>query len=380
MQNFIYKNATEIVFGKGMIKEIARRVPADKTVLFLYGGGSIKKNGVHAQVMEVLKGRDIVEFGGIEPNPQLETCLKALDLVRQHGVGFILSVGGGSVIDAGKFIAAAACFPGKDPWEMILHKGANIAAALPLGVVVTLPATGSESNGNAVISRRDRQEKRILVSPHVYPCFAILDPEVTMTVPLKQVRNGIVDAFTHVLEQYVTYPAAAPLQDRLAEALLKTLIEVGPVTLKDPSDYDARATFMWSATLALNYLIGAGVPQDWSTHRIGVEITAFYGLDHAETLAVILPGVWQYKFKDKEEKLRQFGQRVWQVDSAREAMDRTEDFFRLMGMKTRLAEYGISPEEAARKVRERFSERQVVYGERNDITPEAVEKIILMRG
>jgi len=362
-----------------MIKELSKRIPADKSVLFLYGGGSIKKNGVYAQVLAALAGRDTIEFGGVEANPQLETCLKALDIVKRRSVGFILAVGGGSVIDAGKFIAAAACFAGNDPWEIILKKGSNVTGALPLGVVLTIPATGSESNGNAVISRRDLQEKLMFVSPFVYPRFAVLDPESTFSVPQKQVRNGIVDSMTHVLEQYVTYPAAAPLQDRLAESILQTLIEVGPVTLKEPTDYDARASFMFSATLALNHLIGTGVPLDWSTHRLGVEITALYGLDHAETLAILLFGVWQYKFKDKEAKLLQYGQRVWQVDSAQKAIDRTEDFFRSLGMKTRFSEYGIPAQEAALRVSARFTQRGVVFGERGDITPQAVENIICLR-
>lgn len=379
MQNFIYQNPTQIIFGRGMIKELSKRIPADKSVLFLYGGGSIKKNGVYAQVLAALAGRDTIEFGGVEANPQLETCLKALDIVKRRSVGFILAVGGGSVIDAGKFIAAAACFAGNDPWEIILKKGSNVTGALPLGVVLTIPATGSESNGNAVISRRDLQEKLMFVSPFVYPRFAVLDPESTFSVPQKQVRNGIVDSMTHVLEQYVTYPAAAPLQDRLAESILQTLIEVGPVTLKEPTDYDARASFMFSATLALNHLIGTGVPLDWSTHRLGVEITALYGLDHAETLAILLFGVWQYKFKDKEAKLLQYGQRVWQVDSAQKAIDRTEDFFRSLGMKTRFSEYGIPAQEAALRVSARFTQRGVVFGERGDITPQAVENIICLR-
>ncbi len=379
MKNFIYKNPTEIIFGQGMIKELVTRVPADKPVLFLYGGGSIKKNGVYDQVRAALAGRNIIEFGGVEPNPQLGTCLKALDIVRRESVGFILAVGGGSVIDSGKFIAAAAYFQGKDPWEIILHKGANITKALPVGVVLTIPATGSENNGNAVISRRDTQEKLMFVSPHVYPRFAILDPAVTLTIPQKQVRNGIVDAFTHVLEQYITYPSSAPLQDRWAESLLQTLAEVGPVTLKDPANYEARATFMWSATLALNYLISVGVPQDWSTHRISVEITALYGLDHAETLAIVLFGVWEYKFKDKQAKLEQYGRNVWQANSAQDAIDRTEAFFRSLGMKTRFSEYKINAEEAGREIRARFTKRGVVFGEHGDITPEAAEKIILMR-
>jgi NADP-dependent alcohol dehydrogenase len=379
MQNFVYKNPTEILFGKGMIREIAGRVPKDTGVLFLYGGGSIKKNGVYDQVKAALKGRRVTEFGGIEVNPLYETCLKAIEVVKKEKIGFILAVGGGSVLDAAKFIAAAACFTGQDPWAILRDHGSNVKAALPVGSVLTLPATGSEANGNSVISRKATQEKLHFYSPHVFPVFSVLDPETTFSLPVKQVRNGIVDAFVHVMEQYITYPVNAPLQDRMAESLLQTLIEVAPEALNKSKDYEARATFMWSATLALNTLIGCGVPQDWSTHMIAHELTAFYGLDHAETLAIVLPGVWQYKLTAKRKKLEQYGRRVWNVKAAKEAILKTEEFFHSVKMPTRLGDYKISAREAARKVRERFAERDSVFGEHNDITPDAVSKIIASR-
>jgi len=379
MQNFVYKNPTEILFGKGMIREIAGRVPKDTGVLFLYGGGSIKTNGVYEQVKATLKSHRVTEFGGIEANPLYETCLKAVEAVKKEKIGFILAVGGGSVLDAAKFIAAAVCFKGQDPWIILRDHGANVKAALPVGTVLTLPATGSEANGNSVISRKATREKLHFYSPHVFPVFSVLDPETTFSLPLKQVRNGIVDAFVHVTEQYMTYPANAPLQDRMAESLLQTLIEIAPATLKKPKDYEARATFMWSATLALNSLIGCGVPQDWSTHMIAHELTAFYGLDHAETLAIVLPGVWQYKLTAKKKKLEQYGRRVWNVKTAKEAVLKTEAFFHSMKMPTRLGDYKLSAEEAARKVRERLAERDSVFGEHNDITPDAVAKILLSR-
>jgi NADP-dependent alcohol dehydrogenase len=407
MQNFTFKNPTEIIFGKGMIREIAGRVPKDPGVLFLYGGGSIKKNGVYEQVKAALKNHRVTEFGGIEPNPLFEACLKAVEVVKKEKIGFILAVGGGSVLDAAKFIAAAACFSGAVPmpinrskaeigavpaaidqekikvgadlWNILREHGANVKSALPVGAVLTLPATGSEANGNSVISRKATLEKLHFFSPHVFPQFSVLDPETTFSLPVKQVRNGIVDAFVHVMEQYMTYPAKAPLQDRMAESLLQTLIEIAPAALNKPKDYEARATFMWSATLALNTLIGCGVPQDWSTHMIAHELTAFYGLDHAETLAIILPGVWQYKLTAKKKKLEQYGRRVWNVKTAKEAVLKTEAFFHSVKMPTRLGDYNISAKEAARKVRERFTERDSVFGEHGDITPDAAAKIIASR-
>lgn len=379
MQNFIYKNPTEILFGKGMICEIAGRVPKDPAVLFLYGGGSIKKNGVYEQVRSALKKHHVTEFSGIEANPLYETCLKAVEIVKKEKIGFILAVGGGSVLDAAKFIAVVACFTGADPWVILREHGASVKTALPIGTVLTLPATGSEANGNSVISRKATQEKFHFFSPCAFPRFSVLDPETTFSLPVKQVRNGIVDAFVHVMEQYMTYPACAPLQDRMAESLLQTLIEIAPAALKKPKDYEIRATFMWSATLALNSLIGCGVPQDWSTHMIAHELTAFYGLDHAETLAIVLPGVWQYKLTAKKKKLEQYGRRVWNVKTAKEAMVKTETFFHSLGMPTRFGDHKVSAKEAAQKVRERFSERDSVFGEHGDITPDAVSKILLSR-
>ncbi len=379
MQNFSYKNPTEIVFGKGTIGAIKNLIPRERSVLFLYGGGSIKKNGVYAQVRAALKGLKVSECGGIEANPLYETCLRAVAIVKKEKLDFILAVGGGSVLDAGKFIAAAACFKGKDPWEILRQHGSNVEAALPVGAVLTLPATGSESNGNSVISRSATQEKLHFFSKHVFPVFSVLDPETTYSLPAKQVRNGIVDTFVHVMEQYMTYNSGAPLQDRLAESLIQTLVELAPVTLKEPEDYEARATFMWTATLALNTLIGCGVPQDWSTHMIGHELTAFYGLDHAETLAIVMPGVWQYKFAAKKEKLAQYGRRVWNVKTAREAIAKTEKFFHAIGMPTRFSDYKIAASEAAEKVCQRFHDRDDAFGEHQDITASAAKKILLSR-
>lgn len=379
MMNFIYKNPTEILFGKGMIAEIASRVPGDVPVLFLYGGGSIKGNSVYDQVKAALQNHNLIEFSGIEPNPLYETCMKAVEVVKKEGVRFILAVGGGSVLDAGKFIAAAALVKGNDPWGILRTHGADIVAALPVGAVLTLPATGSESNGNSVISRKSTSEKLHFTSLHVFPIFSALDPEATFSLPKRQVRNGIVDSFVHVMEQYMTFPAGAPLQDRICESVLQTLVEIGPSTLERPDDYDARAAFMWSATIALNTQLGCGVPEDWSTHMIGHELTAFYGLDHAETLAIVLPGVWTYKIARKRTKLEQYGQRIWNVPTAEKAITETESFFRSMGMPTHLSDYSISAEEAAAQVEARFNERKVAFGEDSDITGAAASAILRLR-
>jgi NADP-dependent alcohol dehydrogenase len=379
MQNFTYKNPTEILFGKGMIAEIAARVPKDIPVLMTYGGGSIKRNGVYDQVKAALQHHNVCEFEGIEVNPTYETCMKAVEVVKQNNIKYLLAVGGGSVIDGTKFVAAAAEYSGSDPWEILTTMGGCLKSAMPVGVVLTLPATGTESNSNSVISRKSTSEKLHFLSPHTHPTFAVLDPETTFSLPAKQVRNGIVDAFVHVMEQYMTYPADAPLQDRLAESILQTLIEVGPKTLANLTDYQARASFMWSATLALNNLINCGVPQDWSTHMIGHELTAFYGPDHAETLAVVLFGVWQHQLAQKEAKLRQYGERVWGVKTAQEAIEATEKFFLSLGMPTRLSHYKIDAAEAAARVHARFTERGSVFGERGDITPSATAAILRMR-
>jgi NADP-dependent alcohol dehydrogenase len=305
--------------------------------------------------------------------------MQAVEVAKRKKIKFVLAVGGGSVLDAGKMIAAAAVYKGADAWDILKTHGADVTAALPLGTVLTLPATGSESNGSSVISRQATCEKLFFSSDRVFPVFSVLDPETTFSLPGKQVRNGVVDTFAHVMEQYMTYPAAAPLQDRLAEGILHTLVELGPVTVAKKKDYDARASFMWSATLALNTLIGCGVPQDWSTHMIGHELTAFYGLDHAETLAIVMPGVWTHQLKNKQAKLKQYGQRVFGVGTAREAIARTEAFFHSVGMPTRFSDYGINANEAAKRVGARFTERGTTLGEHGNISPGVVATILRSR-
>jgi NADP-dependent alcohol dehydrogenase len=222
--------------------------------------------------------------------------MNAVKLAREEKVTFLLAVGGGSVLDGTKFIAAAAHYDADiDPWEILETYGSKIASAIPMGSVLTLPATGSESNKGAVISRKTTGDKRAFMSSHVQPQFAILDPVYTYTLPPRQVANGVVDAFVHTVEQYVTYPVDGKIQDRFAEGILLTLIEDGPKALQEPENYNVRANIMWAATQALNGLIGAGVPQDWATHMLGHELTAMHGLDHAQTLAIVLPALWNEK-------------------------------------------------------------------------------------
>jgi len=385
MENFVYCCPTRIVFGKGTIPQLRDLVPSDQHVLITYGGGSIKKNGVYDQVREAFSDHKVSEFGGIEPNPVYETLMKAVEVVKSEGVGFLLAVGGGSTLDGTKFIAAAARYEAGDPWD-ILSAGGKIESAVPMGTVLTLPATGSEMNAVAVISRESSQEKLAFVSEAVAPKFSILDPETTYSLPENQVRNGVVDAFVHVTEQYLTYPARGTLQDRQAEGILLSLIEEGPRTLKDMKDYDARANFMWCATQALNGLIGCGVPGDFATHMIGHELTAFFGLAHAESLAVVLPSLLRHEKDGKRDKLIQFAKRVWGVTDGSEdeiieaGVRKTEEFFRSLGMPTRLSEFDVSPDEAADRVKERFTARGTKLGEKQAIGPEEAAEILRASG
>ena len=380
MFNFSYQNPTRIVFGKDQLSQLRKLIPTGAKVLLTYGGGSIKHNGVYQQVIDALKGFDWQEFSGIEPNPSFETLMRAADVVRREKIDFLLAVGGGSVIDGTKFIAAAAVFEG-DAWD-ILAKGAKITTAVPLGCVLTLPATGTESNGNSVVTRYETQQKLSFSSSLVYPTFAVLDPTVTYSLPPKQVANGVVDAFVHVMEQYMTYPVNAPVQDRFAEGLLQTLIEEGPKALSNPQDYGVRANVMWAATMALNGLIGQGVPQDWATHMIGHEITALYGLDHAQTLAIVLPSLLQQQRSSKREKLLQYGRRVWNLQHQDEerliddAIAHTRAFFEQMGVPTRLADYGINADAVDKLVAALTANGMLKLGEHGDITPEVSRQIL----
>jgi NADP-dependent alcohol dehydrogenase len=381
MLDFQYYNPTRIVFGRQTIAQLSQQVPAEARVLVLYGGESAERNGTLAEVRAALAGRSVFEFGGIEANPRYETLLRAVERVRSEQIDFLLAVGGGSVIDGTKFVAAAAHFDG-DAWQILQTRGAAIGEVMPFGTVLTLAATGSEMNSGGVITREADHTKLPFRNPKLFPRFSILDPEKTYSVPPRQVANGVVDAFVHIAEQYLTAPVAGMAQDRFAEGLLQTLIELGPQALSTPQDYDVRANLMWVATLALNGLIGAGVPQDWSTHMIGHELTALYDIDHARTLAVVLPGNLEIRRETKQAKLLQYAERVWQLTSGSEdarifgAIARTREFFERMGLKTHLADYGLGANDIERVVGQLQAHGMVKLGEGGDVTPEVSRRIL----
>ncbi len=379
MENFTFYNPVKIIFGKGQIAQLSKEISADKKVLITYGGGSIKKNGVYDQVIQSLQGYKVFEFGGIEPNPRYETLMRAVDFIRENDIDFILAVGGGSAIDGTKFISAAVNYKAGDPWE-IVAKAAKFSNAIPFGTVLTLPATASEMNNGSVITRD--LDKLAFMDPQVFPQFSILDPETTFTLPPNQIANGVVDAFVHVMEAYLTYPVNAKLQDRVSEGILLSLIEDGPVAMKNPQDYDVRANIMWCAPWALNGMIGAGVPQDWATHRIGHELTVLYGLDHGVTLAIILPALMQVKRKQKRDKILQYAERIWQIDVADpeqaidQAIAKTSEFFESLGIKTHLSDYGLG-EEAITKVLAQLDKHELTtLGEHQDIDLQQSELIL----
>jgi NADP-dependent alcohol dehydrogenase len=381
MNNFQYHNPVRIIFGKGQISQLSKQIPADARIMLTYGGGSIFKNGVYDQVKAALAGRQVIEFGGIEANPTYETLMQGVAIARAEKIDFLLSVGGGSVLDGTKFMAAAIPFEGDDAWQIVANR-AKIITAVPLGAVLTLPATGSEMNYYAVISRKDTHEKKGMGNPLVYPKFSILDPETTYSLPPRQIANGIADAFTHVMEQYMTYPVRAEMQDRMAEAVLLTLIEEGPKMMDNPTDYDAAANIMWAATMALNGLLAAGVPTDWATHQIGHELTALHGIDHARTLAVVLPHLLEIKKEAKREKLIQYAKRVWHLTGTDEALvagaiQKTADFYESLGIPTKANAYPIR-DETVQEVVKRFGERGINFGEHADITPEVVGEILTL--
>ncbi|CAM3817873.1 iron-containing alcohol dehydrogenase [Flavobacterium cucumis] len=386
MLNFDLYNPVNYVFGKGQIAKLTDLVPKNTKILLAYGGGSIFKNGVYDQVKAALPNHDIVEFGGIEPNPRFETLMKAVEIIRAEKIGFILAVGGGSVIDGVKFISAAVNFEGDEAdilKKRILFK--DVSQVIPFGTVLTLPATGSEMNSGAVVTIEATQEKLTLGGSALFPVFSIVDPTVITSLPKRQLQNGVVDAFTHVMEQYLTYTHDALLQDRISESILQTLIEIGPDVVENPTDYKLASNFVWSATMALNGLIQKGVPSDWATHMIGHELTALYEIDHARTLAIIGPNLYRVMFDTKKEKLAQYGQRVWNIQGnsteeiAEKAIEKTVEFFHKMGMKTKISENAENIEKTADFIVNRFEERGwKAMGEKQNITLEKVRAIVEM--
>ena len=385
MLNFSFQNTTQIHFGEGQIKSLSKQIPKDAKVLITYGGGSIKHNGVYDQVIAALSEHTWFEFSGIEPNPSYDTLMKAQGIIKENNVDFILAVGGGSVVDGSKFIAAAALFEGADenadPWD-IVSKQARIEQALPLACVLTLPATGSESNTGAVVTRDGH--KLPFSSPFVRPLFAILDPAVTLSLSDRQISNGVVDAFVHTMEQYLTYSVNGKVQDRFAEGLLLTLIEEGPkaLTKETATDLEVRGNIMWAATMALNGLIGAGVPQDWSTHMIGHELTGAHGIDHARTLSIVLPAVMKVCRDAKREKLLQYAERIWSVTEGDEdarinrAIELTEQFFAMMQVPTRLSQVDLGAEDIDGLIEKLTQHGMVKLGEHRAITPEMSREIL----
>lgn len=381
VQNFQFYNPTRIIFGKEGINKLPRFLPENSRILVLYGGQSAEKNGTLNDIRQVINGRFYYEeFGGIEPNPHYETLMKAVEQIRRNEINFLLAVGGGSVIDGTKFIAQAALYRG-DPWNILTGEGEKVKKALPLGTILTLPATGSEMNNRGVVTKAATQEKLSFASDLIYPKFSILDPTKTYTLPRRQLENGIVDSFVHTLEQYLTYPIGAKVPDYFAEGILKTLLEVAPDVVDSPDNYEARANFMWAATMALNGILGTGVPQDWTTHRIGHELTALYGLDHARTLAVIMPVLWRIKKAEKFGKLLQYAQNVWNIQVGTDeekvdlAIEKTVEFFKSMGMKMTLAEYDIKKD--VDLIVERLElHHQVDLGEHHNITLDVSRQIL----
>lgn len=385
MLNFEFKNPTKIIFGKGEIAKLSKEIPKDARILMLYGGGSIKSNGVYDQVMAALEGYNVTEFSGIPANPEHEVMMDALKVVREKEINFLLAVGGGSVIDGTKYLSAATAYEG-DSWD-ILRKNIRTmeGEGIPFGTVLTLPATGSEMNSGYVVSRRETKEKLSSGGPGLFPQFSILDPEVIRSIPEKQIANGIADAYTHVLEQYMTYPTSASLQDRFSEGIMLTLQEVAPKMLGQEFDYGTAANFMWSCTMALNGLIQKGVPSDWAVHSIGHELTALYGIDHARTLAIIAPSHYRYNFDSKKEKLAQYGRRVWNItegsteEIAELAIQRLEAFFQSLGINTRLSDYTENYSGTAETIEQNFNDRKWMgLGEHRRVAPADVKKIVEM--
>lgn len=385
MLNFELYNPTNLVFGKGQIEKLSTLVPQGAKILITYGGGSIFKNGIHAQVIANLKGFNLVEFGGIEANPHFETLMKAVAIVKEQNIDFILAVGGGSVIDGTKFISAAAKFDG-NPMDILQKRLLikDLSKVIPFGTILTLPATGSEMNSGSVVTIESTKEKLAFGGSALFPKFSICDPTVIESLPKRQLQNGVVDAYTHVLEQYLTYVHDGYLQDRIAEGILQTLIEIGPKVAENPKDYALASNFMWSCTMALNGLIQKGVPQDWATHMIGHELTALYGIDHARTLAVVGPNLYRVMFETKKGKLAQYGKRIFNLtgtedEIAQKAIDKTVEFFHTMGMDTKLSDYTKEYDKTADFIVNRFEEREWLgLGEKQNITLDKVKSIVEM--
>ena len=377
MNNFSFQNPTRLIFGDGMIASLSKEIPAGKKIMVTFGGGSVKKNGVYDQVIKALEGRIVTEFWGIEANPTIETLRKAIALGKEKQIDFLLAVGGGSVLDGTKLISSGLLYDG-DAWDLV--KKGYYPESVPMGTVLTLPATGSEMNSGAVISRIETHEKYPFYSN--YPVFSILDPKVTFTLPDFQIACGIADTFVHVMEQYMTSPGQSRLMDRWAESILASLIEIAPKIKENKTNYDLMADFMLCATMALNGFISMGVNNDWATHMIGHELTALHGLTHGATLVIVLPGTLRVLAAKKQGKLLQYGERIWGITSGTTeervalAIQKTEDFFRSLGLHTRLSEENIG-DATIDEITRRFTERTVAFGEDRDVTAQVAREILI---
>lgn len=376
MENFVFQNPTKLIFGKGMISSLSKEIPPDKKIMVTFGGGSVKKNGVYGAVKSALVNHNYIEFWGIEPNPSIETLRKAIALGKENNVNFLLAVGGGSVIDGTKLISAGLCYEG-DAWELV--KMGRYTKTIPVATVLTLPATGSEMNSGAVISRSETKEKYAFYSN--FPVFSILDPTVTFTLSKRQIACGIADTFVHVMEQYMTTPGQSRVMDRWSEGVLQTLIEIAPEIEKRSDDYDLMADFMLSATMGLNGFLALGVTQDWCTHMIGHELTALHGLTHGATLAIVFPGTLRVLKEQKKGKILQYGERIWNITSGSDderiekTIAKTEEFFASLGLSTRLHQENIG-EATIAEIERRFNERKVTFGENANVTGSVARKIL----
>ena len=377
MKNFSFRNPTKLIFGKGTIARLADEIPAGSKIMVTFGGGSVKKNGVYEQVVNALRGMDFIEFWGIEPNPKIETLRRAVDICKHDNIDFLLSVGGGSVLDGTKLIAAAVCYPG-DPWDLVLDNS-RIGRIIPFGDVMTLPATASEMNRNAVISSTETKEKFGMKVD--YPLFSILDPQTVASLPQYQVAAGIADTFIHVMEQYMTVSGQSPLMDRWSESIIKTLVETAPKVLSDNRDYDSMADYMLCATMGLNGFIAMGVTEDWATHQIGHELTAINGITHGHTLAIVFPGLLRVLHDQKLDKVIQFGERVWNISEGpkeirfERTVEAIENFFRSLGLSIKLHEVGVGMDTVL-EIERRFNDRGVAFGECANVNGTVARQIL----
>lgn len=382
MNNFKFINPTKIVFGKGQISTLSKEIPANSNILMVYGGGSIKKNGIYKQTITALSDYNVIEFSGVSSNPEYEYLLDALELIKTKNIDFLLAVGGGSVIDAVKFLSAAAVLEGNNPNALFTNKSL-IRKALPFGTILTLPGSSSEMNSVAVITVNKNHQKMSIVGPALFPKFSILDPSVIASIPKRYIQNGLADSLMHVLEQYLTYPVNAVVQDRMAESILKSIIEIAPLVLKKPDNYEYAANFMWASTWAQNGLLEKGVPGDWTMHHIGNELTSLYGIDHARTLVILFQQYLNFTFQNKKEKLAQYAEQVWDVnegdttEKAQIAINKTIAFFRSLSIETQLSAYTDNYTDTAKIIADRFRKRgMTALGEHKNITPDDVQRIV----